>query len=38
MTPEGGKECEFYGRRWMLVKIRRRITSDGGASILVVDA
>jgi hypothetical protein len=24
------------GRRYMLVKIRKRVTTDGGASILVV--
>jgi hypothetical protein len=26
-----------FGRRYVLMKTRRRITKDGGASILVVD-
>jgi hypothetical protein len=26
-----------FGRRYVLVKTRRRVTKDGGASILVVD-
>lgn len=26
-----------FGRRYVLVKTRRRITRDGGASVLVVD-
>lgn len=26
-----------FGRRWLLIKTRRRVTEDGGASILSVD-
>ena len=31
------KDLSLYGRRWISVKTRMRITKDGGASILVVD-
>ncbi|KAG9003350.1 hypothetical protein FRB94_003173 [Tulasnella sp. JGI-2019a] len=30
------KEYENFGRRWLVVKTRRRVTKDGGASILVI--
>ncbi|KAI0347429.1 hypothetical protein BDW22DRAFT_528650 [Trametopsis cervina] len=30
------RDYTLYGRRWTLVKTRKRITKDGGASILVV--
>ncbi|KAG8984461.1 hypothetical protein FRB94_004903 [Tulasnella sp. JGI-2019a] len=30
------KECESFGRRWLRVQTRQRVTKDGGASVLVV--
>ena len=31
------KEITRFGRRYLLVKMRKRVTADGGASILVLD-
>jgi hypothetical protein len=30
------KEITRFGRRYLLVKMRKRVTADGGASILVL--
>lgn len=30
------KTHETFGRRWLVIKTRKRVTKDGGASILVV--
>lgn len=35
-APGCGPSVSQFGRRWALVKTRRRVTKDGGASILVV--
>lgn len=32
----GGKVLARFGRRYLIVKTRKRVTVDGGASILVV--
>ena len=31
------KEITRFGRRYLLMKTRKRVTADGGASILVLD-
>lgn len=33
---DGVNEVAQFGRRFMVIKTRRRITTDGGASILAV--
>ena len=34
--PDSDPKLYQLGRRYMLVKVRKRVTKDGGASILVV--
>jgi hypothetical protein len=34
---DGAHSAQQLARRYMLVKTRRRVTKDGGASILVLD-